>query len=397
MSTVSHMYKYAANASFGVKLSVSVGLAFAFYYKTRVCKVPVIIGKQGQFKKFVLEHIPTVHERFAPFFLLFGSSLQTIAGAVFKREPVVRWDELEEIDLPDKGQVHLDWMHNNTDKKYTKEHRPTVLLLPGLTGNNESNYICEHAKICEKLGYRAVVFTYRGMAKGKSLKTAKTYCACYTGDLDELVNRIVQRFPEAPLMAVGTSLGGMILFHYLVNKGADSKLLAAMTVSVPWNPFESMKTLSTPLNRILFNRRLTRKLINMAETNAHHFEGLVNFDHLRESNTIHEFDESFTARVFGFESLDHYYSSARISDKVFSVKTPTLMLNSMDDPFSPGYSIPVDDINKTENLALVLTERGGHVGFIDTFFARGDCYMDRMFEQYVTAAFNNQDLLKQAQ
>ena len=57
--------------------------------------------------------------------------------------------------------------------------------------------------------------------------------------------------------------------------------------------------------------------------------------------------------------------------------------------------IPVEEIEKTEKLAVVLTERGGHVAFVDTFFARGDSYVDRMFEQYVTAVFNNQDLLKQ--
>lgn len=117
-------------------------------------KVPTVVGKQGVFKKFILEHVPTVHEKFAPFFLAFGSSLQTIAGAVLKGEPVVHWDELEDVSLPDKGEVHLHWMHNSQDKKYSEENRPIVLLLPGLTGNNESNYICVHAKICEKLGYR---------------------------------------------------------------------------------------------------------------------------------------------------------------------------------------------------------------------------------------------------
>lgn len=39
-------------------------------------------------------------------------------------------------------------------------------------------------------------------------QTAKSYCACYTGDLDEVVARIKLRFPEAALMAAGTSLGG---------------------------------------------------------------------------------------------------------------------------------------------------------------------------------------------
>ena len=56
--------------------------------------------------------------------------------------------------------------------------------------------------------------------------------------------------------------------------------------------------------------------------------------------------------------------------------------------------IPVDDIAKSEHLALVLTERGGHVGFIDTFFGRGTTYMDKLFKQYVCAVFEHQEILK---
>lgn len=117
-------------------------------------QVPRLVCKQGSFRKFVAENLPIVHERFSPFMLTFGSSLQTIAGAVLKREPVVIWDEMEDIDLSDKGQVHLHWMHNVQSKKYEEDRRPTVLLLPGITGNNESNYICVFAKILERLGYR---------------------------------------------------------------------------------------------------------------------------------------------------------------------------------------------------------------------------------------------------
>lgn len=117
-------------------------------------QVPRLVCKQGSFRKFVAENVPMVHERFSPFVLTFGSSLQTIVGAVLKKEPVINWDEMEELDLPDKGQVHLHWMHNKQSNKHDEDTRPTVLLLPGLTGNNESNYICALAKILERTGYR---------------------------------------------------------------------------------------------------------------------------------------------------------------------------------------------------------------------------------------------------
>lgn len=57
--------------------------------------------------------------------------------------------------------------------------------------------------------------------------------------------------------------------------------------------------------------------------------------------------------------------------------------------------IPVEDIAKSDYITMVLTERGGHVGFIDTMFAQGSCYMDRMFSQYVDAVFTNSHLLMQ--
>lgn len=56
--------------------------------------------------------------------------------------------------------------------------------------------------------------------------------------------------------------------------------------------------------------------------------------------------------------------------------------------------IPVDDISKSDYITMVLTERGGHVAFIDTLFAQGPCYMDRMFSQYVDAVFTNTPLLE---
>lgn len=60
---------------------------------------------------------------------------------------------------------------------------------------------------------------------------------------------------------------------------------------------------------------------------------------------------------------------------------------------APVVGIPVDEIAQSKHLALLLTESGGHVGFIDTLFGRGATYMDRLFIQYVNAVFSHQETL----
>lgn len=58
------------------------------------------------------------------------------------------------------------------------------------------------------------------------------YCAVSHSDLAEVVDAVRGR-TTGPLLAVGVSLGGLILGHYLAEHGESSAVDAALVVSSP--------------------------------------------------------------------------------------------------------------------------------------------------------------------
>ena len=62
------------------------------------------------------------------------------------------------------------------------------------------------------------------------------------------------------------SLSSMILMNYLNEMGEDeTHLVGGMAASAPWNCTESTVSLEQPVNSYIFNRHLTKNLVNMVK------------------------------------------------------------------------------------------------------------------------------------
>ncbi|KAG7461097.1 hypothetical protein MATL_G00206320 [Megalops atlanticus] len=368
--------------------------AVAYYLWGCEGETPILVCSDG-FRVFLERHCPVVAERFRPTPWCWGGRLQTLVRVLIKSSPSVTYRN-ELIRTRDGGQISLDWVDNTSSTTYPEcSTRPTVLILPGLTGNSQQTYVLHAVSQATRRGYRSVVFNNRGFG-GEELLTPLTFCAADTSDLERVIQHVKEVFPQAPLLGTGVSLGGMLLLNYLARKGNEAELLAGLTLSVSWDTLESCASLERPINWLLFNRHLTGNLCRAINRHRKMLETVVDVEHVLKARTIREFDERYTSVMFGYKSCRDYYVDASPGYKLPQTAIPVLCLNAADDPFSPKHALPLSLAQRLPNVALLVTAHGGHIGFLEGLFPRGEGYMDRLFGQFIQAAFEHPEDLKGA-
>nr|XP_046229747.1 phospholipase ABHD3-like isoform X1 [Scatophagus argus] len=371
--------------------SLTAGL---YYLRGRKCQTPVLVSSKA-FGAFLHKHCPVVAEHFSPTPWCWGGRFQTLVCALLKsRPPVVYRNEL--IRTVDGGQISLDWMDNEASATYPESStRPTVLILPGLTGNSQQSYVLHAIRQATHRGYRCVVFNNRGVG-GEELLTPVTYCAANTSDLERVVQHVKGLYPHAPVLGAGVSLGGMLLLNYLARKRTETGMVAGITISVPWDAQKSSKSMEEPLNWLLFNKHLTNGLCRAVTRHRKVLEKVVDIDYVLKARTIREFDERFTTLLFGYKSCTDYYRDASPDRKLSNTAVPILCLNAEDDPFSPRNAFPLTIVRELPNVALLLTAHGGHIAFLQGLFPRGEGYIERLFGQFVQAVFEHPKEIRKA-
>ena len=188
------------------------------------------------------------------------------------------------------------------------------------------------------------------------------YHSGLTCDTRIILERIRAKHGQ-PAFVVGFSLGGNVALKLAGELGETDLLVAACAISPPIDLAACVRMMDKPSN-FLYARRFLDRLRNRVRRKTKSAPHLYSAVGLHEVRSIREFDDRFTAPLFGFGTAENYYatqSSARFLD---AIRVPALLISAKDDPLVPFdiYNHPAFQSNSA--LTLLLTDHGGHLGFL---------------------------------
>ncbi|MBF8778760.1 hydrolase [Pseudomonas fulva] len=308
--------------------------------------------------------------------------LQTLWGPLFRRQAQPERDR-ERFWLADGDFLDLDWHGPHLSDT------PLVLILHGLTGSSRSPYVIGLQQALATMGWASVAVNWRGCS-GEPNLLPRSYHSGISEDLAEVIAYLRGRRPLAPLHAVGYSLGGNVLLKYLGETGRHSQLQAAVAVSVPFRLDQCADRMALGFSR-LYQAHFMRELATHLQAKRQHLRDLGHADALAtlerlgplgRLRTFWDFDGKVTAPLNGFEDAQDYYRRASSRYYLGANRTPTLIIQSSDDPFIFRHSLPTAG-ELAADTWFELHDKGGHVGFVEGSLRRPRYYLERRIPQWL--------------
>ena len=356
---------------------ISIGV-YLIYYKSKSNKPKVFSKDNSDFRHHILSTCPILNARYFPTWWLPCGHGTTIARHVFQSRLYLDYKQ-EELFTKDGRNFIVDWYPRAVDQG----NGFILVIIPGITANSQTPYTEHLCASAARHNFQVAVCNHRG-SRGEKVIGDKINSAAETKPLIALLEYIQERYPSNKVIAVGVSLGGMILTRYLADAGSESKIAYAMSICMPWDCFQTQISLEKNyISKVIYNRKLSSNLQKFTRVNFELINRVtgISEEEIAEMNLISDFDTKVVVPMYGYRSLQEYYLDASSTGRVNSITIPYISLNTRDDPFVPWRSIPILEFERNSNSMLVLTEAGGHVGFVEGTVPKETFYLSRLLPQ----------------
>jgi len=306
---------------------------------------------------------------FQPRAFLSNGHLQTIAGNFLPRahdlpEPV---PELVEVAPASGSQIashvlcQCHW-HPAT----VRATRPTVILVHGLEGSSQSQYVVGNANKMWRAGANVIRMNMRNCGSTERLSPT-LYHSGLSCDVAAVLRHCIQRESLTSVALVGYSMGGNLVLKLAGELGADAPqaLHSVIAVSPAIDLGPTADALHRPVNRF-YERRFLRRMIKRFRLKASLFPRAYNPRLVVGVRSLRQYDERVTALYSGFASADDYYFRASAARVVDRIRVPTLVLHALDDPFVLLTPQTRAALQSNPCITFLESQHGGHCAFLAT-------------------------------
>ncbi|VDM98920.1 unnamed protein product [Thelazia callipaeda] len=334
----------------------------------------------------VLNRCPILNEIYSPP-LLWGRSghLQTASYGLFGHASLIRtYDRRHVVKLNDGSSVIFDVFE--PVKFHPSGKDITLTLCPGIANTSESNYIRTCVHYAQENGFRCAVLNHLGALKHVPLTSNRIFSYGGTEELESMINRLTDLYPSTRFFCIGFSMGANITTRMMAKFSSESirkRIISALSVAQGYCATSSIALYHSWENgRRAYNylmtenmKRLLRRNYDMAVA-PHVKTGLITEQQLWTATSMMALDDSYTRRIFGYETVDEFYRDISSLPVLPEIKIPManvklkvlqIFMNALDDPLIPPCLWqPVRDIAAAnDHFGFVLTKHGGHLGFLE--------------------------------
>ena len=293
--------------------------------------------------------------RFDPLFR--NPHLATIAGNYWSRPEIQRWPvETLLFQTEPDVQVLAHFQRPN------REPKAEIVVVHGLEGSSEAGYARSMAHAALIRGYAVSRFNMRSCGGTEHLAPSNYHA----GQTSDLLAVLRQRLNSSKrVFLVGYSLGGNVALKLAGELGASAQGLIAgvCAVSTPIDLAACVAALERPANFIYQNRFLSRLKDRIRRRHLQDPQ-IYTLEHLPKIRTITDFDNYYTARLFGFGTAANYFRTQSSNQFLDRIEIPALLVQAKDDPLIPFSVYDHPAFSRNDRLRLVAVDRGGHLGFL---------------------------------
>ncbi len=289
-----------------------------------------------------------------PSWIFKNPHVQTIYGRAFRYAPKIIY-QTEKINLKDDDFIDVDWSKVGSDS--------LAIICSGFESNSSIPYMVSCVDALNENKVDAVVFNNRGCNGEPSKKYL--FSLGEANDLSQVIDHILKNYDYKNIYLVGYSIGGNLIIKYLCDKGKhlDKRIKKTYSVSPCLHLYSTMlqfdKFYNLPYIKF-FLLIMLRRLWRHKQT----FNRKISLWDLLNVDSAGEFYDKFCFPITKQEFKD-YLDDHSAYGHLEKIAIPTLIIDSMDDPYLNPSFYPYWAANHNPNITLKLSRYGGHVGFID--------------------------------